>query len=176
MQLQEAACADDHDGGTSDDAYGGSDVPSSSTSNSTSDSSCDDVEEKDAAREASNEELIDLDPNTVDLMRTLVASRAGRLRQQRTRQTWSRGVSSDRRITAKSQKGRTVANAMTSRRAPAGATAERRKRVLQGPAMDHPSRVLQPGLSLKTAPATTSPFKRSSHDPRAPRARIQKPA
>ena len=57
-------------------------LPSSSTSNSTSDSSCDDVEEKDAAREASNEELIDLDPNTVDLMRTLVASRAGRLRQQ----------------------------------------------------------------------------------------------
>jgi hypothetical protein len=82
MQLQEAACADDHEGDTSDDADGGSDVPSSSTSNSTSDSSCDDVEEKDAAREASNEELIDLDPNTVDLMRTLVASRAGRLRQQ----------------------------------------------------------------------------------------------
>ena len=40
------------------------------------------MEEKDVAREASNEELLVLDSTTVDLMRTLVASRAGRFRQQ----------------------------------------------------------------------------------------------
>ena len=60
------------------DANGGYAISSSSHS----ETSGDDLEEKDAAREASNEELLVLDSTTVDLMRTLVASRAGRLRQQ----------------------------------------------------------------------------------------------
>ncbi len=40
-------------------------------------------------------------------------------------------------------KGRPVANAMTSRKAPAEATAEGQRRVLQGPVTDHPSSELR---------------------------------